>query len=184
MNTNELRRRFDVADSFIATWMARHGVTVLRVALGVVFVWFGALKLVPGLSPAEDLVRATVPFLPGWFFLPVLGGVGDGDRLGFLTGRALRLAILLLFLQMPGTLAPVVLLPERVFTVFPFGLTLEGQYIVKNMVLIAAALVVGATVRGGRLISQPPAPGTGELSARRHGPRRTDMALRSGTLDG
>jgi uncharacterized membrane protein YkgB len=71
------------------------------------------------------------------------------------TGRALRLTILLLYLQMPGTLAPIFLLPDQVFTAFPFGLTLVGQYIVKNVVLIAAALVIGATVRGGRLIEEP-----------------------------
>jgi uncharacterized membrane protein YkgB len=143
--------RFEAVDTAITRWMARNGVSILRVALGVVFVWFGALKLVPGMSPAEDLVRATVPFLLGEIFLPILGIWEVVIGLGFLTGRALRLTIFLLFLQMPGTLAPVVLLPERVFSVFPLGLTLEGQYIVKNMVLIAAALVIGATVRGGRL---------------------------------
>jgi uncharacterized membrane protein YkgB len=134
--------------------MADHGITMLRLALGVVFVWFGALKFVPGLSPAEGLVRATVPFLPGELFLPFLGLWEVTIGVGFLTGRALRLTILLLFLQMPGTLAPVLLLPERVFTHFPFGLTLEGQYIVKNTVLIAAALVIGATVRGARLVEE------------------------------
>ncbi|MBR9990327.1 MAG: DoxX family membrane protein [Gemmatimonadetes bacterium] len=150
--TSPVRVRFDAADTAITAWMAHHGIPILRLALGLVFVWFGALKFVPGLSPAEDLVRATVPFLPGEFFLPFLGLWEVAIGLGFLTGRALRLTILLLFLQMPGTLAPVVLLPERVFTIFPYGLTLEGQYIVKNMVLIAAALVIGATVRGRRLL--------------------------------
>ncbi len=149
--TPELRTRIDPIDVRITRWMARNGIPILRIALGIVFVWFGALKLVPGLSPAEELVRATVPFLPAELFLPLLGLWEIVIGLGFLTGRALRVTILLLFLQMPGTLAPVVLLPERVFTAFPFGLTLEGQYIVKNLVLIAAALVIGATVRGGRL---------------------------------
>ncbi len=135
--------------------MARHAITLLRIGLGVVFFWFGALKLVPGLSPAEDLVLATVPFIPGRIFMPLLGMWEMAIGLGFLTGRALRLTILLLFLQMPGTLSPIVLLPERVFTTFPLGLTLEGQYIVKNMVLIAGAIVVGATVRGGYLVRDP-----------------------------
>lgn len=139
-------------DAKITAWMAGSGITILRVALGIVFLWFGALKFVPGLSPADDLVRATVPFLPGDIFVPFLGLWEVAIGLGFITGRALRLTILLLFLQMPGTLSPVVLLPERVFTAFPFALTLEGQYIVKNVVLIAAALVIGATVRGARLI--------------------------------
>jgi uncharacterized membrane protein YkgB len=152
-------RAFDTVDVAITRWMAARGITILRIALGVVFVWFGALKFVPGLSPAEDLVRATVPFLPGEWFLPFLGLWEVAIGLGFLTGRALRVTILLLFLQMPGTLAPLVLLPARVFTVMPVGLTLEGQYIVKNLVLIAAALVIGATVRGARLREEQPSVG-------------------------
>lgn len=150
MSTYVVNRWFDSVDRSITTWMARYGVTLLRIALGVVFVWFGALKLFPGWSPAEDLVRATVPFLPGNVFLPVLAIWEILIGLGFLTGRALRLTILLLFLQMPGTLSPIFLLPERVFTAFPFGLTIEGQYIVKNVVLITAALVIGSTVRGSQ----------------------------------
>jgi uncharacterized membrane protein YkgB len=152
MNVRLLRERFDATDVLITHWMAKHGIAIMRVALGMVFLWFGALKLFPGMSPAEDLVRATVTFLPGSVFVPILGVWEMVIGLGFLLGRALRLTILLLFLQMPGTLLPVVLLPEQVFTRFPLGLTLEGQYIVKNMVLVAAALVIGATVRGGRLV--------------------------------
>jgi uncharacterized membrane protein YkgB len=155
MNIDELWRRFDAADTRITHWMARAGIPILRVALGIIFIWFGALKLVPGLSPAEGLVLATVPFMPGHTFMIILALWEIAIGLGFLTGRALRLAILLLFLQMPGTLSPIFLLPEVVFTAFPYGLTLEGQYIVKNLVLISAALVIGATVRGGRLVDEP-----------------------------
>jgi uncharacterized membrane protein YkgB len=144
-------RGFDWVDVRISEWMAAHAVSLLRVALGIVFVWFGALKLLPGLSPAEELVRATVPFLPGDLFLPFLGIWEICIGVGFVTGRALRLTILLLFLQMPGTMSPIFLLPERVFSSFPLGLTLEGQYIVKNLVLVTAALVIGGTVRGRRL---------------------------------
>jgi uncharacterized membrane protein YkgB len=154
MTAIQLRKEFDGLDARIAGWMADNAIVILRVAIGLVFFWFGALKLVPGLSPAEGLVRATTPFLPGDLFVPVLGIWEMAIGLGFLTGRALRLTILLLFLQMPGTFLPILLLPDVVFTAFPFGLTIEGQYIVKNVVLIASALVVGATVRGGRLLSQ------------------------------
>jgi uncharacterized membrane protein YkgB len=161
MAFQELEARFDALDARITRWMALNGVPVLRIALGIVFLWFGGLKLVPGLSPAEELVRATLPFLPGHIFVPFLGVWEMLIGLGFLTGRALRSTIFLLFLQMPGTLSPVILLPERVFTRFPLGLTLEGQYIVKNLVLIAAALVIGSTVRrlrgqAGSLPSAPP----------------------------
>ncbi len=156
MDTPTLKQRFDRTDRRITRWMARGGIPILRLAVGVVYVWFGALKLVPGLSPAEGLVRDTVTFLPGDFFVPFLGVWEALIGVLFLTGRGLRLAILLLLVQMPGTLSPVFLLPDRVFTAPPFGLTLEGQYIVKNLLLIAAALVVGATVRGGRLTDERP----------------------------
>jgi len=63
--------------------------------------------------------------------------------------------LLLRFLQMPGTMLPLVVKPDAVWTSFPFGLTLEGQYIVKNLVLIGAGLVLGGTVRGGRLEPEP-----------------------------
>jgi len=154
MNSINLQGRFDRIDRSITHWMAVSGIPILRIALGIVFVWFGALKLVPGLSPAEGLVMATVPFLPASFFLPFLGIWEIAIGVGFLVGRGLRVVIFLLFLQMPGTMAPIFLLPDAVFTAFPFGLTLEGQYIVKNLVLIGAALVIGATVRGGRLIEE------------------------------
>ncbi len=137
----------DPIDRRIAGFMRRYGVVTLRWAVGIVFVWFGALKLFPGLSPAEALVKRTVYwFDPDWFF-PVLG-VWEVLIGAFLLIRPLeRVGLLLLALQMPGTFLPLILLPEVCFTAFPFGLTLEGQYIVKNLVIIAAALVIGGTVR-------------------------------------
>ncbi len=142
-----LARRFDTIDTRIAAFMTRHGVRALRWAIGIVFVWFGALKLFPGMSPAEALVKQTVYFFdPAWFF-PVLGVWEVLIGLFLLIRPLVRVAIFLLALQMPGTFLPLVLLPEVCFTAFPFGLTLEGQYIIKNLVIIAAALVVGGTVR-------------------------------------
>ena len=129
--------------------------TILRIGLGTIFFWFGALKLAPGLSPAEELVRNTTYFVnPDWF-LPVLAIWEMAIGLGLIFNCFMRLTLLLLFLQMPGTALPLVILPEAVWTVFPYGLTLEGQYIIKNLVLIGAGLVIGGTVRGGRLDPEP-----------------------------
>lgn len=146
---------FDELDTMITRLMARYGILFLRVSLGVVFLWYGALKLIPDLSPAEPLIRDTLPFLPMGLFIPFLALWEMAIGLGFITGKYMRATILLLFLQMPGTISPTVLNPEAVWETFPFVLTLEGQYIFKNLVLISAALVVGATVRGGRLEAEP-----------------------------
>eukprot|EP00218_Dolichomastix_sp_CCMP3274_P008087 CAMPEP_0170148300 /NCGR_PEP_ID=MMETSP0033_2-20121228/38268_1 /TAXON_ID=195969 /ORGANISM="Dolichomastix tenuilepis, Strain CCMP3274" /LENGTH=126 /DNA_ID=CAMNT_0010385177 /DNA_START=84 /DNA_END=464 /DNA_ORIENTATION=- len=125
----------------------------MRIGLGVIFLWFGALKFFPGLSPAEELVRNTVYFVDPDLFIPVLATWEVLIGLGLIAGKYMRITLLLLFLQMPGTALPIVLLPEVVWTAFPFGLTLEGQYIVKNLVLIGSALALGATVRGGKLVA-------------------------------
>jgi len=143
----------DRADQRITRWMARYGLTMMRVALGVIFFWFGALKLVPGLSPAEELVRNTIFFIDPNLFQPVLAVWEMAIGLGLMTGLFMRVTLLLLFLQMPGTVLPIFVTPEAVFTHFPFGLTIEGQYIVKNLALITSAIVLGSTVRGGRLVA-------------------------------
>lgn len=144
----------DRVDQRITQWMARYGLTMMRVALGIIFFWFGALKLVPGLSPAEDLVRNTIFFVDPAFFQPVLALWEMAIGLGLMTGLFMRFTLFLLFLQMPGTALPIFITPEAVFTLFPVGLTIEGQYIVKNLALITAAIVLGSTVRGGRIVSQ------------------------------
>ncbi|MBV6419783.1 MAG: hypothetical protein DAHOPDDO_01008 [Ignavibacteriaceae bacterium] len=141
-------------DKRLTEWMAEYGLLILRISLGVVFFWFGILKFFPDLSPAEDLVRNTVYFVDPDIFLPVLAAWELLIGIGLITGKFLRFTILLLFLQMPGTALPLLILPEKVWTVFPYGLTLEGQYIVKNLVLIGAGLVLGATVRGGKILSE------------------------------
>lgn len=154
------RARFDRLDRRITAALAAAAVPVLRVALGVVFLWFGALKLVPGLSPAQDLAARTIEQLtlgivPPDVALPVLAAWEVLIGLGLLSGRFLRATLALLALQMLGTLTPLVLFPAETFTVFPIAPTLEGQYIIKNVVLVAAAMAVGATVRGGQLQAEP-----------------------------
>lgn len=141
-------------------WMARNGLTFLRISLGIVFLWFGALKFFPGMSPANDLAARTIEQLSGGLVgrdiaVPVLATWEGLIGLGLLFGVFLRAVLLLLGLQMVGTLTPLVLFPAEVFTRVPYAPTLEGQYIIKNAVLISAAIVLGATVRGGGLVAQP-----------------------------
>ena len=138
--------RFNRIDRRLAGWMSRNGTLLLRYSLGLVFIWFGLLKPL-GLSPAEELVKRTVYFLPPDLFYPVLGWWEVAIGVGLLYRPLTRAALFLLALQMPGTFLPLVVLPDVVWASFPLGLTLEGQYIVKNLVLISAALVVGGTVR-------------------------------------
>ena len=136
----------DKIDYSIADWMYRRGRFFLRVSLGIVFIWFGLLK-VYGLSPANELIARTVYWFPPEKFIPILGWWEAAIGVGLLIKPLTRLALLLLFLQMPGTMLPLFLLPDVCYTQFPFGLTIEGQYIIKNLVLVSAAIVVGGSVR-------------------------------------
>ena len=140
------RERFDAVDATLASLMDRWSIPALRAALGVVFVWFGGLKVV-GVSPAADLVASTVYIVPAELFVPILGVWEVLIGLCLLYRPLTRLGLLLLALQLPGTFLPLVLLPGVVYVTFPYALTVEGQYIVKNLVIIAAALAIGSTVR-------------------------------------
>ena len=158
--THELPEPFDAFDKRVSRWMARNGITLLRVSLGVVFLWFGALKFFPSMSPAQDLATRTVSALtfdavPPSVSLPLLAVWECLIGVGLLTGRATRATLLLMWMQMAGTVTPLVLFPHEAFVRIPYAPTLEGQYILKNVVLVAAGVVVGATVRGGRLVAEP-----------------------------
>ena len=151
--------RFERLDRTLTSWMARGGIGFLRVSLGIVFFWFGFLKFFPGVSPAESLATDTIAImtfglLDSRLALVLLATWETLIGVGLITGVALRTTLFLLFLQMPGTIMPMFFFPELTFQVFPFVLTIEGQYIVKNLVLVGAGLVIGATVRGGRLTSE------------------------------
>jgi uncharacterized membrane protein YphA (DoxX/SURF4 family) len=155
-----LRRRYERIDTTLTTWMARNGIRVLRVSLGIVFVWFGVLKFFPGLSPAQSLAGDTIAVLSFGLVAPgtaviVLAVWECLVGVGLIAGRLLRATLLLLWLQMLGTITPLFIFPELCFTVTPIAPTLEGQYIIKNLVLVAAGLVIGATVRGGWITARP-----------------------------
>lgn len=141
-----LRKRVENVDRRVAGWMNRYGRLFLRISLALVFIWFGVLKPL-GLSAADDLVRRTVYWLPPDFFIPLLGWWEVAIGVGLLFRPLVRVALFLLFLQMPGTVLPLVLLPEVCFVQVPFAPTLEGQYIIKNLILLSAAIVVGGSVR-------------------------------------
>jgi uncharacterized membrane protein YphA (DoxX/SURF4 family) len=132
-------KKFDLK---LITFLNRVSLPALRISLGIVFIWFGVLKVF-GDSPANDLITKTVYWFNPDIFIPILGIWEAAIGLCLLVPSFIRVGLFLLALQMPGTFLPLVLLPEVCFVSIPFNLTLEGQYIVKNLVLIGAAMAVG-----------------------------------------
>ncbi len=155
-----MRKLFDRLDAFLTSLMARYGITALRLSLGIVFLWFGALKFFPGLSPAEDLAARTISQITFGLLAPhtavlILAVWECLIGIGLIFNLFMRATLFLLWVQMLGTITPLFFFPGEVFTVFPYAPTLEGQYIIKNIVLVSAGLVIGATVRGGRVVANP-----------------------------
>ncbi|HKG15000.1 MAG TPA: DUF417 family protein [Pyrinomonadaceae bacterium] len=119
-----------------------HGVKALRAALGLVFLWFGVLKLVDA-SPVMELLKHTYSFLPLKPFAAMLGVWEVLVGVGLLSGRALRWALALMCLHMAGTFAAMLLAPALFFhRGNPLWLTVEGEFVIKNVVLVAAGLVI------------------------------------------
>ena len=145
-NIRVFGRSIDEIDKSITSLLQKYSHKLLRYSLGIIFFWFGALKLI-NKSPANELVEKTVFWFPSDIFIPILGFWEVAIGVFLLIRKLNRVAIFLLMAQMVGTFLPLVLLPQITFSTFPFVPTLEGQYIIKNLVLISAALVIGSNVR-------------------------------------
>ena len=139
-------------DNVLVPIFQKYGLVTLRISLGIVFLWFGFLKFFPNVSPAETLATDTIDVITFGLIshavgIKILAVWETIIGLGFLFNKFQRTVLLLLWMQMAGAWMPLVIFPEQMFIIFPFVLTLEGQYIVKNLVLIAATFVLGAYVK-------------------------------------
>lgn len=156
---SHLRQRalvlFDQIDVALTHWMSRYYLVFLRYSLALIFIWFGALKFIPGMSPTVDIIENATSILffgivPAWVAVYGLAAIECLIGLGLLLNVFMRLTLLGLFIQMIAASTPVFILPDIVFSEIPFGLTMEGHHIIKNLVLIGAGLTLGASVRGRR----------------------------------
>ncbi len=161
---------FTRVDAAIHRFLVERSLLLLRWSVGLIFLYFGALKLFPMQSPAESLVVDTISLVtfdlvPSRVATGLTGGVECVLGLMLLTGRLRRITIYVLGLELIGILAPLVLFPTRLFTGLAVP-TLEGQYVLKDLILAASALVLASTIRGGRLVTGPDAtPAAGDPEA-------------------
>ena len=153
--------RFVVAtETSMVEWKARNGMDILRVSLGIVFIWFGVLKFFHGVSAAEVIAGRTIfklsfGIVKPAFSLPFLACWECTIGLGLIFKKWLSFILVLLYFQMIGTLLPLFFFPNETFTTSVFVPTLLGQYIIKNLVLLSSGIVIGATVQGGAIIANP-----------------------------
>jgi uncharacterized membrane protein YphA (DoxX/SURF4 family) len=136
-------------EDFSWNWMERNGISLLRISVGIIFFWFGILKFFPNISPAQDLAIRTISeltfgLISAKAIIITLASWEVAIGLGLISGKMLKATLVLLFLQMIGTFTPVFLFPNEVFTTIPLVPTIEGQYIIKNIVIISAGFTIGA----------------------------------------
>lgn len=129
-------------DNVLLTILRRWSITALRLALGAIFLWFGALKVF-GNSPVASMIHETYAFLPIGMFVMVLGIWEVLIGIGIILRRALRCMLVLLSVHLVGTFTAILLNPRLFFVQgFPLCLTVDGEFVMKNLVLMTAALVI------------------------------------------
>ena len=129
----------------LSLFFKNRSITLLRLSMSFIYIWYGLLKIM-GISPVEELVYHATHWIGTHNFVIILGfyEVITGALLS--AKKSLRIGLILLFFQFPGTFLPLFLTPTDCFSSIPFGLTLEGQYIFKNLILISAALLLVASL--------------------------------------
>ena len=150
--------KFKKIENRIIDWMAVNGIYLLRISIGIIFFWFGFQKFFPGISSAEDIATRTIDVISfgivqAPYSMPILATWETLIGLGFLTGKFFRTTVVLLYLQMAGTIFPLIVFPDETFYMVPFVPTIEGQYIIKNIIILSAALVILAWDQG-KIISR------------------------------
>jgi uncharacterized membrane protein YphA (DoxX/SURF4 family) len=174
-------RTYGQVARFLESLGASFGIAALRISIGIIFLWFGVPKLFPGTSPAEALAAETVERLTfgiveGTVASVLTGALEAAIGLLLVSGRAISLTVMILLGHMAGTFTPLFIFPKETWEAFCVG-TLEGQYILKNLVIVAAALVIaGHTRKRGR-----PAPGPAATAAE---PAATAAAPGADRLEG
>ncbi|BAK73853.1 DoxX family membrane protein [Arcobacter sp. L] len=125
----------------------KNTIKLMRISLGIIFLWYGILKFFPSLSPAEELAIKTIDIM---FFglinetisIKLLALLEVGIGLGFLSGYYTKIVTIIFLGHMICTFAPLFILPELSFTHAPYAFTLVGQYIVKNIVFILVGIII------------------------------------------
>lgn len=142
----------------VNNWLTQNAMNLLRISIGVIYVWFGALKYFPNLSPADQLAKDTIHLIT-FGLIPsgvsiILLAIWE-TALGFvlIVGVWKRAVFYILLLHMVCTFVPLFFFADVSFTALPYAFTLVGQYIMKNLIIIAAALVLNAHSKGKIVIS-------------------------------
>lgn len=145
-------------DNKLNTLLTHNAINLLRISIGIIYVWFGALKFYPNLSPADQLAKDTIylitfGLIPNHVSIILLALWETLLGVVLIAGLWKRAAFYILMLHMACTFVPLFFFKDISFTNSPYAFTLVGQYIMKNLIIIAAALVLNAHAKGKIVIA-------------------------------
>jgi putative oxidoreductase len=184
-------QRFIALENAVHRLLIRHSISALRISVGAIFLGFGVLKYFPGVSPAEMLATDTTNVLflgliPASVAIYIVATMECFIGICFLigSGRLMRVAIWVLAAQFVGILSPLLIEPGTLFSGPHHAPTLEGQYVLKDIILVTAGAVIAAgTFRGGKLVREEPQLGTAVDPELMNAERKLEIVL-SATVGG
>lgn len=155
-----LFEKFDALDTSINKWLVTNSIFLLRVCMGIVFLGFGILKYFQGISPIESLATRTTTVLTfgefaGHNAMVFVASLECIIGLCFLSGMFLRIGVWLMAVQMIGAMSPLFIFFPELFPGPTHAPTLAAQYIIKDIILVAAGMVIASTWTGARIVAKP-----------------------------
>ncbi|MBI39548.1 MAG: hypothetical protein CMF59_08110 [Leptospiraceae bacterium] len=141
-----MKQHIDHIDHRIARLFKRYGHYTHRVSLGLLFVWFGSLKIV-GRKTATSIIAHTIYWGSPEDIIPLLGSLELSIGLCLLIRPLARAAILMLLIRLPGSIVALLILPDVCWHEFPFAPTIAGQYLIKDITIFFAAIAIAGSVR-------------------------------------
>ena len=143
---SKVSRSYDIVDHQLISFVNRYGLNILRLSLATVFLWFGLLKIL-NVSPVTPLTEDLISEIPTETFVFTLGVMEIGVGMSLIFQKLFKISIAVMVIHLVSTFSLLVVLQETMINHGnPFLLTLEGEFIIKNLVLIAGALVVASAV--------------------------------------
>lgn len=144
---NRVTTKFQELDHRFITFFEGRVIKFLRISIGVIYFLFGILKFLPQYSPAEELAVTTISLITFGLFsgklaLVSLAIIETIIGIGLIVNFKIRLIILLALWHMFCTFLPMIILPQATYTDTPYSLSLVGQYILKNLIIICALIAI------------------------------------------
>ncbi|MFH5885603.1 hypothetical protein ACG2F4_14930 [Halalkalibaculum sp. DA3122] len=146
----QMNRINNISKKIVSTF--KYGHDAHRLSLGLIFIWFGLLKPF-GAKTATSLLAHTIYFFPPETVLPMLGWWEVAIGITLIFKPWVKYSIILQFIRIPGTILAFFIHPDVCFVQIPFVPSPEGQYLIKDLIILFAGIAIAETVHENQVSS-------------------------------